>query len=217
MQILKMLSNNIKDLVKITASSILSLTITNKQVTVISNNCWGGFMYQYYGLRYNTPFVGLFLFAPDYIRMLKDLESYLAMDLSFIDSKDSKYASSMIDCNTPDTYPIGLLGDVEIHFWHYKSNEEAKSKWVERLKRVDYCNMLVKFCDRDLCTAELIEEFDSLSFRNKVCFTSKPYPNYKSVVYLQECDGLNEVENEWIHSRRVYSFHKVVNKILQQP
>ena len=30
------------------------------------------------------------------------------------------------------TYPLGLLDDIEIHFTHYKSEEEAHEKWERR-------------------------------------------------------------------------------------
>ena len=38
--------------------------IKNKEITIISNNCWGGFMYQSCGLQYNTPLIGLYFYAP---------------------------------------------------------------------------------------------------------------------------------------------------------
>lgn len=48
--------------------------IKNKEITIISNNCWGGFMYQSCGLQYNTPLIGLYFYAPEYIKLLKDLK-----------------------------------------------------------------------------------------------------------------------------------------------
>lgn len=47
-------------------------------------------------------------------------------------------------------YPIGILDDekhgiVKIEFVHYKSFEDAKIKWDERKKRIDFNRILVLF------------------------------------------------------------------------
>lgn len=64
----------------------LKSKLTNKDFTIISNNCWGAFVYQKFNLQYNTPFVGLFLFAPDYIKLLKNFENMINNKLTFIDA-----------------------------------------------------------------------------------------------------------------------------------
>lgn len=48
--------------------------LLGKDFTIISNNCWGGMIYESYNLPKNSPTVGLFFFAEDYIRFLKDLK-----------------------------------------------------------------------------------------------------------------------------------------------
>ena len=35
---------------------------------IISNNCWGGFIYQKFGIKYNTPTIGLFIYERYYIK-----------------------------------------------------------------------------------------------------------------------------------------------------
>jgi len=40
--------------------------INHKSFSIISNNCWGGLVYQYFGLPYNTPTVGLFIMDDDF-------------------------------------------------------------------------------------------------------------------------------------------------------
>lgn len=57
----------IRKLVKKARIHFNYLFIKNKNVSIISNNCWGGFMYQEHRLRYNSPFIGLFLYAPELI------------------------------------------------------------------------------------------------------------------------------------------------------
>lgn len=55
----------------------LSSRIEDRNFTIISNNCWGGELYKELNLAYNTPFIGLFIYAPCYIKMLKNLRFYL--------------------------------------------------------------------------------------------------------------------------------------------
>ena len=39
----------------------------NKNFTIISNNCWAGWVYRRYNIEYKTPTVGLFIMPDDYM------------------------------------------------------------------------------------------------------------------------------------------------------
>lgn len=188
--------------------------LKNKSFTIISNNCWGGFIYQRFGLKYNTPFIGLYMFAPDYIKMLEDFEKIINNPLIFIEHKDSRYKTQLKEKNLFDTYPIGILGEnIEIHFLHYSSKTEALEKWNKRVKRINFENMLIKFSDRDLCTEELIQRFDKLNFSNKICFCSREYKDLPSVVYIKEFKDKIEVEEEWRFDKRYIDIKHKINKM----
>lgn len=191
--------------------SINSRLLHNKEISIISNNCWGGYMCQYSKIQYNSPFVGLFFFAPDYIILLQHIE-IIYKPFSFINRKDSKYINRL-DCKE---YPIGYWAeyDIEIHFLHYKSEAECLEKWNRRLRRLDFDNLIVKFCDRDMCSDSLVRTFDKLPYTNKVCFTSKPYPQYKSVVWLEEQACFEQVQSCWLISDKYYNFVKHANEVL---
>ena len=45
--------------------------------TIISNNCWGGMIYESYNLPKESPTVGMFFMAKDYIEFLSDLKGLL--------------------------------------------------------------------------------------------------------------------------------------------
>ncbi|RCR67626.1 DUF1919 domain-containing protein [Larkinella punicea] len=181
----------------------------NYNFTIISNNCWGGFVYNYFKLKYQTPFVGLFLFAPCYIKFLENFDSYINSDLVFIKANESKYKNNI----ETQEYPIALLdNEVEIHFLHYTSEIMAKKNWKKRSSRINKTNMLVKFSDRDLCTKELIERFDNLPFNNKICFTTKKYP-LKSVIFFNEQIQNDMVENEWGVYRKYMNIKKTLNNL----
>ncbi len=133
---------------------------------VVSNNCWGAEIYKRLDLEYNTPFVGLFFYGPDYIKLLENFDYYMNKELSFVN--ESKWSKKTI------LFPIGKLDDIEIHFMHYKNEEEAFSKWSRRVERMkknnDLDNFFFKICDRDLTDDDIISRFHKLPFKNKVSF-----------------------------------------------
>lgn len=195
------------------AQKINRIGLKNRDFTIISDNCWGNFLYQDFGIEYQSPFVGLFIFSPDYIDLLENFDEMMTKELVFISAECSRYAKQLREWNTLGTYPIATLGGrIEIHFLHYHSEQEAKDKWGRRKKRINKKNVLVKFCDRDLCTPELIKRFDSLPFKHKICFTAKSYP-YQSVVALTHEFGKEMVENEWKHYKKDVSIKKILNSL----
>ena len=188
-------------------------TLNNKDFTIISNNCWGGFVYKKFNLKYNTPFIGLFLFAPDYINLLKDFKNIIYNELVFINAEESRYKDTLLERGKFNKYPIGKLDDkVEIHFLHYDSQEDAKNKWTSRVKRINMNNLLIKFCDRDLCSEELILEFEKLEFKNKLCFAAKEYKN-TSVITFKEFYGKEYVADEWEYYERYINITHIFNSL----
>lgn len=144
----------------------------NKNFVIVSNNCWGGALYRWYKRSYNTPFVGLFLYGPCYMKLLSNFHYYMSLDLKFV--KSSKYPDREV------TYPVALLGDIEIHFTHYKNEEEAKTKWERRTKRMlqekKLDNYFFKICDRERVTKKHLLDFHELPYKNKVSFALDDHP-----------------------------------------
>ena len=175
--------------------SIKHRRLISSDFTIISNNCWGGTVYEAYNLQKRSPTVGLFFMADDYIKFLKFLHQYLAAELTFIDPSSSMWKENYTVKSSPrfGKYPIGKLTicigtsseSIEIFFLHYGSESEAKEKWERRISRINWNKLLVKFNDQNGCTSEHIKEFDALPFKNKVCFTVKAYPQYASVVKIR--------------------------------
>ena len=160
------------------------LRLRNKKFTIISNNCWAWSVYEDMGQPYNTPTIGLYFFAPCYLKLLQNLKHYLECKLDF--KRDSLYEEGnkrISKCS--HFYPIGVLDDIEIHFLHYKTEEDALAKWNKRVRRVNFDNLFIAGSDKDLCTPQYIAQFDLLPYKNKVFFSAKNYPGLKSVVWLQ--------------------------------
>lgn len=182
--------------------------IKNTDFTIISNNCWGGFIYQRLKLQYNSPTIGLFMYASDYVEFCRCMEYYVEQEIKFIENKESKYYEEFKD-NINNSYPIGKIGNVEIHFMHYASKEEAIIKWKKRVKRINWDKLIFKFSQRDLCTKNEIEEFMNLEYKNKICFTHED--NIKDTIYVPELKNIGNKDETDI-TLRYLNIVKYINK-----
>lgn len=146
--------------------------LKNTDFSLIASNCNGAFLLHDLGLRFNSPFVNLWMKPDDFIRFLTNLNQYLSCEMTFVEEPGI-------------SHPVGLLDDVRIYFQHYSTKEIAKEKWDERSKRLNFNNLFIMFTDRDGCTYQNLCNFDALPYKNKVVFTHVPYPEFKSACYLK--------------------------------
>ena len=67
--------------------------LKEKNFTIISDNCFAGFIYQKYGLQYQSPTIGCMMFGDDYIEFCNNLDCYTTgdYDFKFITKEESKY------------------------------------------------------------------------------------------------------------------------------
>jgi uncharacterized protein (DUF1919 family) len=163
--------------------------------TVVSNNCWGADLYPALGMRYLTPFVGLFIKPECYLRLLQDFRGILTQRLGF--KKTSHHPEvNQLRLTQRLSYPIGSIGDdVEIHFMHYKSEEEALTKWNRRVLRIspDDERLFIKFCDTDSPSTDQLRKFDSLPYVHKVCFVGKPCPDVHCAFPVRKYESAGHV------------------------
>ena len=147
--------------------------ILDDNVTIISNNCWGGHVYRYFEIEYLSPTIGLYFFADDYVKFCRNLKYYIGQELQFISVDKSKHKDKLVERNTK--CPIGVLDDIEVVFLHYKSEQEALEKWNRRSKRINWNNIVFKFSEQNCCSMKEIVEFDELPYDRKIIFTTKDY------------------------------------------
>ena len=145
--------------------------INKSAFTIISNNCWGGEVHETDNLIKQSPTVGLFFMASDYIKFISNIKYYLAQSLVFIDPKQAKFFNDLKGTKNYGKYPVARLGDIEIYFMHYSSSIEAKEKWNRRVKRINWKHILYKFNDQNGCTEKDIMDFIELPLEHKICFT----------------------------------------------
>lgn len=156
--------------------------IKSRDFTVISNNCWAGRLYQYLDMPYLSPTVGLYFFADDYIKFVKNIKYYMSLDLKFIRYQDSRHRDLIVQKNETHV-PIGVLDDVEIMFLHYKSETEACEKWNRRRARINWDNIYFKFSKMNACTDQHLKAFDSLEYEKKFMLVPKGYTDLQCAVY----------------------------------
>lgn len=157
--------------------------------SIISNNCWGGWVYRFFQLSYQSPTIGLFFLAEDYLKFVSNLREYLEKELEFIKPEDANQCERVrAYVKKFGNYPIGRLGDVDVHFLHYASQEEALLKWNRRKERIDYSRVIIKFSTQNLWEDRFAAEFDSIDFPNKLLFTNKKYECYsvRQVVFRRD-------------------------------
>lgn len=194
MALLKRITNKINHYLRDSYNQKNRLRLTNTSPTVISSNCTGGFMLHDLNLRFNSPFVNLYLTPKEFIRYLSNMDFYRNQPLEFI--------------QTEKNYPVGKLADLTIHFMHYHNEQDAAKKWQERTARMNLDNLFIIMTDRDGCTYEDLVEFDRLPFANKVVFTYKDYPELKSAVKISGFSDLGMVgdlfEYTGLNGKRYY-------------
>jgi len=172
--------------------------LKNKDVTILANNCNGGFIYHDLGLRFCSPTINMFFYNDHFFAFLEDLDYYLGQEL--------RLAEHPLYTGIEKDYPICELGEgkkrIELHFLHYDSFEDAKNCWDKRKARMNKDNMFAIFSFFDIEDEEWLKRFDRIPIKNKVAFIERPLPQYKYAFYIKgyEKTGLgllNEYENLW--------------------
>ncbi|MDP3119861.1 MAG: DUF1919 domain-containing protein [Sulfuricurvum sp.] len=205
----------IRDIEKKIKGSINRLILRQTNFSIISNNCWGTFIYKKFNLQYHSPFVNLFIFSEDYLELLENFTPQLIESIRFIEHKNSKYIDRLKEQGLfGQPYPIGVIGDaIEVHFQHYKDKEDAKRKWEDRVKRINYNKLLFKFSDSLTASDDMIRQFDKLPYKNKICFTAKPFSDCESVIHLPKFFAIGKVRDEWKHSEKEYNLSALLNTL----
>lgn len=157
-----------------------------QNVSIISSHCWGGVVYNTLGLPFKSPTINMFFPIDDFLRMAKDIKSYMDAPLELIREE--------YEVNLQRNYPIVKLKDITIHFNHYTNFEEAVTTWDRRKQRINYDNIFIEMTAK---TMEQIDKFLQLPYEKKICFTALPC-NEKNIIsiYNQQFQNLYG-DKEW--------------------
>lgn len=156
--------------------------LEKKDISILCNNCTGGFILHDLGLRFDSPTINMFFHNLDFFDFVEHFEYYIKQPL--IQIKNPRY-----DTNAPD-YPVAILSgggyyrDIELHFLHYKSFDEANAKWEIRKSRLHPENLYVIWTFMGMPQdEEIYARAQKLPVKNKVLFVNHPvnhekYPNF---------------------------------------
>lgn len=172
--------------------------LTQSTGTILSQNCVGGVFYHDMGLEFLSPTINLFFEAEDFVKFVNNLAYYLSLEMEM--SLDREY-------------PVGILGDINVHFYHYATADEAKAAWERRKKRVDYHKILVLTTDRDGFTRETFAKWCEISYP-KILFTAQSeYEGHPDVIYYPEFEKDGCVTNDLIEKRLFYRANKLIERM----
>lgn len=69
--------------------------LINASPTLVCSNCTGGFLYHWLGLRFNSPFINLFLWPKDFVCALENWEEFISSEITEVAS-DTYYPVGQI-------------------------------------------------------------------------------------------------------------------------
>ena len=158
--------------------------LKNSEFTIICSNCIGGILYHRYGMKFMSPTVNLFFEAKDFVIFCEYLREYVE-------------GGYLVFIETDKNYPVAYLKyeglpDVKIYFMHYLNEEEARSKWVERCKRVNYNNLYIVGADVGLDRADVIR-LTKVNSKGTVIFTAGEYDDLPNTFCLEKRRGMKDV------------------------
>ena len=189
--------------------------LVSNDFSIISNNCWGGMVYEWYGLEKKSPTVGLFFFADDYLKFIGNLKYYLSLEIEMRSAKESRRFDRLVAYQSEEA-PIGVLdNDIEIVMLHYKDPVIAKDKWERRRKRVNFNNLVIKFSYMNDCNLGMLHVFDNMLFDGfspkKIMFINKPDLSLKSGVYMPGFENDDQISNDTYFFNKYLKLTKFIN------
>lgn len=137
-------------------------------VTILSDDCWSGFAYNYLRLPFTTPLINIWWSCEEYMKFIQDPLFYLSTELQMVKDGDLRKCAA----------PTGMLGNseknVKCRFVHAANFEEAKKIWDKRKERINPNNLFVKmgFSDGYISNTEkqkAMEIFETVPYR-KILF-----------------------------------------------
>ena len=155
--------------------------LKNHDFTLLTSNCIGGIISNELGEKFLSPTVNTRIDPLDFIKFVANLREYLSLDLVFVDAVES--------------FPVAKLGDVLINFVHYKTREEAETKWMERKKRINWNNVWIITNDVGGLSEKDIEMLKSINYaRGIALFSTRKYYD-ADFVYQMPKDEKGELIN----------------------
>lgn len=143
--------------------------LTNKDFTLITQNCIGGVIYDDLGMQFSSPTINMFIEDDNFVKLVENLEHYMSI-------KPKKVTDCYVDpIDNNIKYPIIKIDDIKINCLHSKDCKQAIEDWERRRKRINLDNVIVIANSWNLHeNKKLIERIGRIKYK-KVIFTYKDY------------------------------------------
>lgn len=160
----------------------------NGDITIVSNNCLAGVIYNILGIQNCSPTINQWMKMADFLEFVKDLKFWMSCELFEDHDESNKW-----------NFPVGYLESsidetkrIYIYMNHYNSFDEGKAKWEERKKRIiwDKVYVIFDFNDKD-CDISMLFEYDKLPIKNKIAIVHSDVRGLKHS-YRMKCIGNND-------------------------
>ena len=187
-------------------------SLKHDDFTIISNNCWGGVCYEYFGMAKLSPTVGAYFFAEDYVKFCSNLKYYLSLELEIIPISHSYHRESIKKQNNSKAI-IGRLDDVEIVFLHYPNEKIALEKWKRRVERVNWKRIILKFSYQNNCNDELVKTFLTIKDYPKFVLVGSKITGDADEIVFKRANG-KETVDETVNFDRFINPIEIINSRL---
>lgn len=161
--------------------------LTNRDFTLLIPNCIGGHLYHDLHLQFRSPTINLMMYQPEFLSFVLHLDEYVAGKLRFYKHSEYDFPCAKLQAQG--------LPEIDLHFTHYDTEQEAAGKWNVRKKRINKDNLFVFLEERDGITKEDILKLSQLDVKGVVAFTCHDYPDIPYQVYLPKYHADGEVGN----------------------
>lgn len=139
----------------------------NKDFTLLTNNCLAGYIYHDLGLKFMSPTINLRIKPKHFFEFIKDINYYINNEVVEVNDLNEEFPVGII-------YGDDTHSDINIFFQHYRTFEEARSKWDERKLRINLDNLYVMWEFYDgIHSEELLDIFSNINIKNKMVLTHK--------------------------------------------
>ena len=172
----------------------------------ITSNCFGGHIYQDLQTSYISPTAGLFFFADDFANFVNNFEKYKDRPINIIER--SKWAIANEKMSKREfVYPIGRIEgtDIEVHFLHYHTPEDALNKWKRRMSRVNMDNLVFIGMWQNLPNVEFARKL-LLDKKHKTYLFSTIPLDLPNVVYIDKFKDKKECPGPYKYANVFYKY-----------
>ena len=135
--------------------------LRRSKLSILSMNCFAGFLYHRFGLPFLTPTINMFTSDEEVLDFLKNPMQSVKSELKFV--RTERNDGLNID------YPVYNIGGAEWNMNHYGDANVAYRKWYERTFKINWLNVLAVMYTEN---PEILAEFDKLPYSKKVCFVN---------------------------------------------